>query len=244
MSGWRTDVFPRREKKTLLSLESIITYESTFSVAGEGALTSARKMNLHLQGSVYRIYTCRVHVVVVQTEDAVRIARGFPVVCRRPSRTKRAHWKRFRGLFDSNLVCARGTGSHQRLPRGAPSPTGQPVLGATAAMFWPSSSSAAKGTFRYARVPALALGSSPPLGGSRDPSRGSRHPRLFVPLGDFSRDAQARDASRQLASRRDHPAHRPEPSDDARLSPPAQDARRSLTAHFSAHPSIRAVVSV
>ena len=30
-----------------------------------------------------------------------------------------------------------------------------------AAMFWPSSSSAAKGTFRYARVPAFALGCSP-----------------------------------------------------------------------------------
>lgn len=35
-------------------------------------------MNLHLQESVYRIYTCRVHVVVVQTEDASRSRADSP----------------------------------------------------------------------------------------------------------------------------------------------------------------------
>lgn len=47
-------------------------------------------MNLHLQGSVYRIYTCRVHVVVVQTEDASRSRADSPS-CLAARRGRKGH---------------------------------------------------------------------------------------------------------------------------------------------------------
>ena len=99
----------------------------------------------------------------------------------------------------------------------------------TAAMFWPSSSSAAKGTFRYARVPAFALGSSPSPRGSRGPSRGLPPSAPFRASSRlFARRPTARDASRQLASRRDHPGTPPHlRTTRGRLFPPPARSRRS-----------------
>ena len=104
----------------------------------------------------------------------------------------------------------------------------------TAAMFWPSSSSAAKGTFRYARVPAFALGSSPSPRGSRGPSRGSRHPRLFVPLRDFSRVVR-RHGTRAASSRLDATT-RAHPRAVGRRASVSSRPPRTPVAGFSASP--------
>ena len=199
-------------------------------------------MNLHLQESVYRIYTCRVHVVVVQTEDASRSRADSPS-CVAACRGRKGHIGNDFVAFSIPISSARHGESSEATARGT-LPNGTASAGRDGGHVLAELLLRGEGDVSVRARPRVGSRILSPLGGSRDPSRGSRHPRLFVPLGDFSRDAQARDASRQLASRRDHPAHRPEPSDDARLFPPAQDARRSLTAHFSAHPSIRAVVLV
>ena len=89
----------------------------------------------------------------------------------------------------------------------------------TAAMFWPSSSSAAKGTFRSRAFPRSLSDPPPSPRGSPDPSRGI-HPRLFVPRRDFSRSRPtARDARPARVSTRP-PGHTPAPSLDARASLP------------------------
>jgi hypothetical protein len=185
-------------------------------------------MNLHLQGSVYGIYSCGVHFGVVQTRR-VSVARGFARrVCRR-SRTKRkrAHftisWP-FR--FHSRLRSRRRGGITRGYRAGHPPYRDIQCWARRRPCSGRAPPPRRRGRFGTRASPRWLSDPLPPLGGSRDPSRGSRHPRLFVPLGDFSRDAQARDASRQLASRRDHPAHRPAPSDDARLFLPRARAAR------------------
>ena len=201
-------------------------------------------MNLHLQGSVYRIYTCRVHVVVVQTEDASRSRADSPS-CLAARRGRKGHIGNDFLAFSipiSSALAARGVIRGYRA--GHPPQRDSQCWARRRPCSGRAPPPRRRGRFGTRASPRWLSDPLPPSADLATP-RVAPAIRAFSCLSATFR-AMPRHGTRAatLASRRDHPAYRPEPSDDARLSPPAQDARRSLTAHFSAPPLHPRVVSV
>ena len=198
-------------------------------------------MNLHLQGSVYRIYTCRVHVVVVQTEDASRSRADSPS-CVAARRGRKGHIGNDFVAFSIPISSALAAREVIRGYRAGHPPQRDSQCGARRR---PCSGRAPpprrRGRFGTRASPRWL---SDPL----PPRRISRPLAWLLPSAPFRASwrlfARCPGTGREPRRSRLDATTRPEPSDDARLSPPAQDARRSLTAHFSAPPLHPRVVSV
>ena len=175
-------------------------------------------MNLHLQESVYRIYTCRVHVVVVQTEDASRSRADSPS-CVAACRGRKGHIGNDFVAFSIPISSARHGESSEATARGT-LPNGTASAGRDGGHVLAELLLRGEGDVSVRARPRVGSRIlSPPRRISRPlawlppsaPFRASR--RLFARCPGTGREPPA-------ASRRDHPAYRPEPSDDARLPPP------------------------